>query len=128
MSAIMILCNHTNDDCKCLDTNATLLRSKEYFTIVEDENRDKQGAYLYFDTNDCVWIRTGKVTGRGFAVRHAEHQRKASANKGASKFYLRYPTKSSNRSGSSIRKGYFDNHVQSIAIGFDVKLDSENEK
>ena len=93
--------------------------------FAEGDKSKKQGAYLYFDRNNCTWIRSGKVTGRGFSVRHAEHQKKAAAKKTASRFYLRYPTKSSARCKSSSRKGYFDNLTQYVALGFDIDLNNE---
>jgi len=45
---------------------------------------------LYFDKHNCVWIRNGNVTGCGFAVRHAEHAKKASTKRTSGGFYLRY--------------------------------------
>ena len=30
---------------------------------------------IYYDMNDNKWIRSGKVTGRGFDVRHKEHKK-----------------------------------------------------
>ena len=85
-----------------------------------EEEKHKQGAYLYFDTNNDSWIRSGKVTGRGFSIRHREHQKRAASKRTVSRFYLRYPSKTSARKKSSRRKGHFENLRQYIALGFEV--------
>ena len=96
MAALMILSNHIKDEIDCLDSNTTLLKRGEYFFITaENEEAKKQGVYLHYDTNDGKWIRSGKVTGRGFDARNKEHRKYAAAKHATSRFYRRYPTKSS---------------------------------
>ena len=84
-----------------------------------------QGAYIYYDSNDGKWIRSGKVTRRSFSDRHTEHQ-KAAGKQQTSKFYTRYPTKDNKHLSNLTRKGYFDNLIQYVAIGFlnDKEVDS----
>ena len=67
MAALMVLLNHTKEDCKCSDENTTLSKMSNFFQYAEDENmKNKQDAYLYFETNNGNLIRSGKVTGCGF--------------------------------------------------------------
>ena len=68
--AIMQLLDHFKPDIDCLDNNATLLAKSGNFKIVNEENLEKEWAYLYFDSNNNSFIRSGKVTGRGFIVCH----------------------------------------------------------
>lgn len=82
MAAIMVIYDHVKEDVECLDLNATLLKTCNYIVKTEGIVAQKRGAYLHYDCNDCAWIRSGKVTGRGFVVREAEHD-----NKGTSRSY-----------------------------------------
>ena len=90
--------------------------------------KQRQGAHLYFDNNNGTWIRSGKVIGCGFSVRHSEHLKKAGEKRSISRFYLRYPTKGSNRKNSASRKGYFDNLRQYIALGFEINNDEQSKE
>ena len=69
------------------------LKSKQ----THKHTNNKQGPYLYFDTNNENWIRSGNVTGRGLSFRHAEHEKKAKARITNSRFYLCYSTENSAR-------------------------------
>ena len=92
---------------------------------VSEEDVNKHGAYLYYDSNDEKWIRSGKVTGRSFATRDHEHKKKASAKFLSSKFYRRYPSQNRHTTSGSTagRKGNFENLVQYIALGFEIGND-----
>ena len=61
-------------------------------------------------------------------MRNDEHLKKAKAKQSTSTFYLRYPTKCSARSNSASRKGFFDNLIQFVAIGFLVANDEIDRK
>ena len=120
-AALMILFNHIKHDLDCLDENTTLLNKDNFFITAESEGEsNKQGTYLYFDTNDGIWTRSGKVTGWEFSVRHSEHRKYAGTPRTTSRFYLRYPSKASKRRTSSNRKGYFDNLSQRVAVSFEI--------
>ena len=123
MAALMILFDHVKSDIQSLGHNATLLKSVEYFLKAVNELAKLQGTYLHFDTNDNKWIRSGKVTGRGFDVRNIEHWKCALGMYAMQSFYLRYPAKASVRATSSTRNGYFDNLCQYVALGFEVGND-----
>ena len=88
----------------------------------------KYGAYLYHDSNNNNWIRSGKVTGRGFTLCYNEHEKLAHCKRASSKFYIRYPTKTSVRKIGSSRMCYFDNLKIFFAIGFDFRDEIMNEQ
>ena len=78
-----------------------------------------QGAYLYYDTNDEIWVRSGKVSHRDFSIRHNEYQKSATSLEAKSRFYCRYPTKifSTYYNG---KKGIFENFSQHVGFGFKI--------
>jgi hypothetical protein len=49
-------------------------------------------------------MRSGKVTGSGFAVRNNEHLVKAKTKNATSAFYLQYPSLLGNRATSALRR------------------------
>ena len=80
---------------------------------------EREGAYLYYDKNDECFIRSGKVTRRGFSVHDSEHRKAAAASSSSkSHFYFLYPSNTSPWSGSTGTRGKFENLVQLIAAGF----------
>ena len=118
IAAIMVLFDHVKRDLSCLDESTTLLSTHGNYLMIANVESNLQGAYLYYDMNDNKWIRSGKVTGRGFDVRHKEHQKKAKCHNHQSKFYSRYPSLESKLSKSCSRKGAFEGRVPFIACGF----------
>eukprot|EP00957_Ditylum_brightwellii_P056451 4278547-Ditylum_brightwellii.AAC.1 len=97
--------DYLKDDVTCLDTKATLLSKPDKFLFASSNDKStQQGTYLYYDNNDMKWICSGKVTMRGFSVRHEEHKKKARASKqtSASKLYSCYPSNKSSCSKSTI--------------------------
>ena len=124
VAAYMILFEHEKKDLTCIEERSSLLNRNQNFLRPEVDTEVCEGCYIYFDTNKEIFIRSGKVTGkdRGFVSRHKEHKRAAESNSvlvADSKFYRSYPAKTSLRSGSVNRKGYFDNIIQLVAAGFD---------
>ena len=77
MAGIVMILDHIKPDIQCLDQTSTLLKSSNNFVEVTENEGNKEGAYLYFDKNNMNWIPSGKVTGRGFFIRHAEHKKQA---------------------------------------------------
>jgi hypothetical protein len=78
---------------------------------------------LYFDINDCkwMWIRSGKVTNRSFAIRHSKHCKGAkltTTQSQSSRFYSRYPSTDAVLATEVCRKGRFENLQQFVACGF----------
>ena len=53
----------------CLYETKILISTKNRFLLVNNQNDTHQGCYLYYDTNNEIWILSRKVTGkndRGF--------------------------------------------------------------
>jgi hypothetical protein len=64
VSAYMVLFGHVKDDISCIDDTGCLLTnpttSSNYLLCTNDE-ATLQGCYLYYDKNDGVWRRSGKI-------------------------------------------------------------------
>ena len=87
MEAIMILLDHMKTDLECLDKTLSLLKSNDYYVSMNSILHEyKHDAYLYHDSNNNNWIRSGKVTDRGFTLRHKEHEKLAHCKRASSKF------------------------------------------
>ena len=78
----------------------------------------RKGAYLYYDGNKGTFIRSGKVTRRGFTVRE-EHFDKSKKVKSSSHFYDLYPSNSSPRANKRGTKGTFENLQMIVGAGWD---------
>ena len=122
IAAIMARYDLIKNDVLALDESATLLRSCTKFIKVGVDQANMHGAYLYFDTNDEKWIRSGKTTGNPFSKRNAAHARSAKQSILTSTFYRRYPSIERNveQTCASSRKGYFENLEQYVALGFEI--------
>ena len=121
MACLMVLFGHVKDDVDCLDEDSMLLSATNNFKIASnEENKNRHGAYLYYDCNDAQWIRSGKATGRGFSAMNEEYLKRAKSKRSSSQFDLRYPSKTNTQRNPSSRRGYFENLSQFVAIGFDV--------
>ena len=123
VAAMMIFFKMIKKDISCLDDSETLLNGPESFANAE---KDLQGVYLYYDANDRVWIRSGKVTDkareRNFEIRHKEHTQKAQARQlisNTSRFYIAYPSNESPRSNSKAKRGIFETLQIYKGFGFD---------
>ena len=64
-------------------------------------------------------MRSGKVTGRGFSVRHEEHEKKSSERNASSNFYFLYPSQEVENQNTRRKQGVFQSLRQYIAAGFD---------
>ena len=123
-AAYMILSEHVKKDIARLNQEDSLLSgdmSKFHdCSLVPDHH----GAYIYYDTNNEVFIRSGKVTNRGFRVRNDEHRLAAKNLTAKSRFYAMYPSKLSERAGVRGTRGIFENLIQVVGAGF-VSTSSE---
>ena len=71
MGVIILLMDHVKDDLFSLHKNTKILKMRDIFVEKNDHRQtEKQGAYIYFDTNNSVWICSGKITGIYLLVRH----------------------------------------------------------
>jgi hypothetical protein len=123
-AAYMILSGHVVDDLTCLDKTECLLTSRTSQFTKCSLCADHEGAYLYYDANKSVWIRSGKVVARGFGARNSENIKEVSKPKPSSDFYHYYPTSDCVRSKKSrAKRGLFDKLEQYVAAGFDSKCE-----
>lgn len=131
VAAIMQLNSHIKPDLEFLEADKTLLGSENNFCLATNDESKQQGAYLYFDTNNRTYIRSGKVTGRSFAKRHSEHCKGAkltTTDSQSSRFYSRYPSNEAELTTEGSRKGRFENLQQLVACGFDCELTDDIKK
>ena len=121
VAAIMILSNHLKMDIDCLcDTDCLLATHASTFIPCQDVTSvNRQGAYLYFNTNKGFIVRSGKVVRRGFMKRHEEHLTCSKAENPDSNFYLMYPSRESVRSNLRGKQGFFEHLTPMVAAGFD---------
>ncbi|KAL7502336.1 hypothetical protein ACHAXN_000316 [Cyclotella atomus] len=120
----MILSGHVIDDLTCLDETECLLTSNTSKFSKCQLCINHEGAYLYYDVNKGVWIRSGKVVGRGFAARNSEHLKEAAKPKPSSDFYHYYSTSDCARAKKSrAKRGLFDKLVEYVAAGYDAKCE-----
>ncbi len=82
VASIMLLSNHLKMELKCLGEHACLLAVNTAFP-------NREGAYLYFDGNQGVFVRSGKVVRQGFKEQGEEHLACAKEEKSLSHFYYR---------------------------------------
>ena len=118
VAALIVLSGHAKPDLECLnERDSLLLTDVGAYTKCED-CPECEGAYLYFDVIRGVFVRSGKVAGRGFLERIQEHVKGASEAKPSSTFYKMYPSKGSARSQHK-RRGHFEYLKPVVAAGFD---------
>ena len=79
--SIMCLFGHFKADTTCLDGSCSLMFLPNRFLFATNTEANIQEAYLYYDQNNLTWIRSGKVTGRGFTLLHNKHAKRSRVNK-----------------------------------------------
>ncbi len=118
-ASLMALSGHLAIDLECLnDANSLLINDEGCFAKCSD-HPDREGAYLYFDLIRRVFVRSGKVVGRGFSKRDSKHRVSSKEDEPSSAFYRRWPSKTSSRAANRGIKGKFEHLIPVIAIGFD---------
>ena len=120
VAAVMVLSGHLKSDLDCLNDRDSLLITDSGCYVKCSNCADNEGAYLYFDTVRQVFVRSGKVAGRGFISRGDEHVTAAKAARPSSTLYRLFPSKESQRAGMK-RRGHFESLCQFVAAGFDPK-------
>ena len=97
-------------------TDSLLTVCLSQFTFVEP-GEEIQGAYLYYDRENGVFVRSGKAAPTFIYDRGEQH--KAAAKISNAGFYGKYPDISNMSIRSGLRRGFF-HHLQMLyAIGFD---------
>ena len=107
IAVTMILSKHLKLDLKCLDESECLLSSNVNQFIPCLAFPKQEGAYLYFDVNRGVFIRSGKVVRHGFQSRHDEHLAASKEEKSSSHFNFMYPSKEGKRKEKRDKLGCF---------------------
>ena len=120
VAAVMVLSGHLKTDLECLKDRDSLLITDESCFLKCEKCPDEEGAYLYFDIVRKIFVRSGKVAGRGMVVRGDEHLKAAKAAVPTSTMYRLYPSKESVRANNK-RDGHFESLIQFVAAGFDPK-------
>ena len=115
----MVVLDHVKVDLSCLDDTMSLLSPNTDRFLLCNTFPQCEGAYLYFDTNLGAFVRSGKVTGCGFSVRHKEHEKKSSKRNASSNFYFLYPSQEVANQNTRCKQGVFQSLRQYIAAGFD---------
>lgn len=106
-------------DVTCIQEGDCILTSSSSNFILCLSHPKRQGVYGYFDINRGCFVRSGKVTRRGFDARGSEHEKGAKALTASSHFYGVYPSRFSSRAGSREKQGFFESLQQVILVGFD---------
>jgi hypothetical protein len=119
VAATMVLLNHLKLDLKCLSKLSCLLACHSNHFIPCDAFLRREGAYLYYDINRVVFVRSGKVVRRGFGARHSKHLSASKEEKSSSHFYFMYPSSKGKRQEKRNKLGSFERLTQVIAAGFD---------
>ena len=121
VAAYMILAGHTKPRITCIREGGSLLSPNVNNFTPCLRSPTHEGCYLFFDNNDGVFIRSGKVTGRGVEERLKEHKSGAEAETASSNFYDLFPSECSSRADKRGRKGYFEDLLAVFGAGFDPK-------
>ncbi len=115
----MVLSKHLKIELKCLRKTSCLLGCNLNRFIPCLSFPRCEGAYLYFDFNRGVVVRSGKVVRRGFQARHDKHFAASKKEKSSSHFYFMYPSTEGKRKDKRDKLGSFEHLTQVIAAGFD---------
>jgi hypothetical protein len=86
----MVVLDHVKSDLTHLDDTMFLLSPNTDRFLLCNTFPQCVHAYLYVDTNLGVFVRSGKVTGYGFSVRHEEHEKKIKQEKCKQQLLLLY--------------------------------------
>jgi hypothetical protein len=102
----MILSQHLAMDIKCLGNLSSLLapHTKTFIPCADTSLINHQGAYLYFDSNRGVFVRSRKVVRQGFIEQHKEHMAESKKDNPETDFYLLYPSKHGSSRGGTHKK------------------------
>jgi hypothetical protein len=118
VAADMVVLDHVKSDLTCLDDTMSLLSPNTDRFLLCNTFPQCEGAYLYFGTNLGAFVRSGKVTGHVFSVRHKEHEKKSNKRNASSNFYLLYPSQEVANQNTRRKQGIFQSLRQYIAAGF----------
>jgi hypothetical protein len=119
VASVMLLSNHLKMELKCLGEHDCLLAVNMNQFNLSGAFPNREGAYLYFNGNRGVFIRSGKVVCRGFKEQGKEHLACVKEEKSLLHFYFLYPSMYGKRRDKRDKLGCFEYLTQVIAAGFD---------
>lgn len=117
-AACMVLSNHVKNEIKFIQDGDCILAPNTHNFYQCTRFPDCEGAYLYFDSNKGCFIRSGKVTRRGFIARGKEHFEGAKKVTASLHFYDMYPSSTCTRALNWGTKGTFESLQQVIGAGW----------
>jgi hypothetical protein len=108
-AACMVLSNHVKNDIKCIQDRDCILaqNTHNFYQCLQFPNRE--GAYLYFNSNKGCFVRSGKVTRQGFSMHGKEHFEGSKKIIAGLNFYDMYPALTCSRAHNRGIRGTFDN-------------------
>ncbi|KAL7498904.1 hypothetical protein ACHAWT_008594 [Skeletonema menzelii] len=118
VAAYMILAGHTKPRIACIKEDGALLFPDTNKFAPCAMHPKHEGCYLFYDYNECVFIRSGKVTGGGVESRLKQHKSAAEAEIASSRFYDQYPSEKTVRSEKRDKRGFFEDLHPVLAAGF----------
>ena len=120
-AAVMVLSGHLPMALECLSESDCLLVNDDSCFVRCSTCPGREGAYLYFDLVRRVFVRSGKVGGRGYSSRDGEHLKEAMKPIPTSRFYRWWPSERLERAQNKGIRGHFEHLVQLVAVGYDPK-------
>ena len=123
VAAYMILAGHTKPRIACIKEGGALLFPDANKFAPCAMQPKHEGCYLFFDNNERVFIRSGKVTGGGVESRLKQHKSGAEAEIASLQFYDQYPSEKPARSEKRDKRGFFEDLLAVFAAGFDPNCD-----
>ena len=123
VAAYQILAGHMKPRIACIKEGGALLFPNANKFAPCAMHPKHEGCYLFFDNNDCVFIRSGKVTGEGVESRLKQHKSCAEAEIASSRFYEQYPSEKTSRAEKRDKRGCFEDLLPVFAAGFDPNCD-----
>ncbi len=123
VAAWMIVASHLKEDISYLDESKCLLvnPNSNKFLVCSNEELFYHGCYLFHNRDEDAWIRSGSATGEGGIGKHlCTHMEgaKCDRNNDDSLFYHPFPSKTSARSNSMAKEGYYEHLTAYVGVGF----------
>ena len=113
-----MLSGHSKPDLEYRNERDSLLVTDSNCYVKCVDCPENEGSYLYYDMIHRVFVKSGKVAGRGFGERGNDHIKGAKEIRPSSTFYRLYLSKHSERARSK-RRDHFESLQEVIATGFD---------
>jgi hypothetical protein len=123
VAAAMLLSNHLKMELRCISGNTCLIGCNNNQFIPSLAFPRQEGAYMYYDTNRGIFVRSGKVVRQGFNARHDEHLPVCKEEKASPHFYFMNPLSNGKRKDKRDKIVCFMHLRQVVAARFDPAAD-----